>query len=147
MPGIDLCARLLDHSNRIAHAAQGTHAPNPFHESTKLRPGRTVEPKTELGSAACVMSRASAANERFARRAAEIDAGSPGQPLLRHCDAAPSGRRGHRSHEAGRPVGENHQIVLTAFSVGPTRWVALLNRLLVVNVRGEKFNGRHRASS
>ena len=38
---------------------------------------------------------------------------------------------------------ENYQIVLTAVAVGPTRWVALANGLLVVNIRREKFYGGH----
>src|SRR5262249_53490739 len=88
-----------------------------------------------------------ATNERLARRAAEIDAGAPGQSLLRHGDAVPSRRCGGGRDQAGRPAAENHQVVVTAGSVGPTRWVALLYRLLVVTVRGEKFNSRHRVSS
>jgi hypothetical protein len=76
------------------------------------------------------------------RCAAKIDAGSPGQSLLRHGDAVPSRRCGDGSDQASRPAAENHQVVLTAFAVGPTRWVTLVNRLLVVNVRWEKFDGR-----
>jgi hypothetical protein len=93
------------------------------------------------------VNRASATNERLARRAAKIDAGSAGQPLLDHRDAMPFPRCGHCSDEAGRAAAKDHQAVLTASSVRPTRWVALLNRLLVVNVRGEKFDGRHRMSA
>src|SRR4029077_2932491 len=147
VPEIDLCARLLDYLNRIARAAHGAHPADSLHNRTKLRLGRAVEPKAELGPAAGIVDRASTANERLARRATEIDTGSPGQSLLGHRDPVPSRRRGHGGDQAGWPAAENHQIVLTACSVGPTRWVALLDRLLVVNVRGEKFDGRHRASS
>src|SRR4029077_9363940 len=147
VPEIDLCARLLDYLNRIARAAHGAHPADSLDDRTELRPGRAVEPKAELGPAARIVDRASTANERLARRATEIDTGSPGQPLLGHRDAVPSRCCGHCSDEASRPAAENHQIVLTACSVGPTRRVALLDRLLVVNVRGEKFDSRHHASS
>src|SRR4029077_5430847 len=87
VPEVDLCARLFDHLNCIARAAHGTYPTHSLHDRTELRPGRAVEPKAELGPAARIVDRASAANERLAWRAAKIDAGAPGQPLLRHRDA------------------------------------------------------------
>ena len=52
--------------------------------------------------------------------------------------AVPLRRGGHRR---GRPAAENHQVVLATLSVSPIRWLALLNRLLVVNVHREKLDG------
>src|SRR5262249_47985333 len=75
------------------------------------------------------------------------DTGSAGQPLLGHGDAVPSSRCGDGSDEPSWPAAENHQVVFTAFSVGPIRRMALLDSLLVVNVSGEKFDDRHRVSS
>src|SRR5215510_4217613 len=99
--------------------------------------------KTELGPAARIVNRASATNERLAWRAAKINARSAGQSLLRHGDTVPARRCGHGSDQAGRPATKHHEVVLTASAVGPIRWVALANRLLVVNVPRKKFIGRH----
>src|SRR5262245_16456102 len=93
------------------------------------------------------MNSACATNEGLAGRATEIDAGSPGQSLLRHGDAVSSRRRGHGSHQPGRPAAQNHDVVIAAFSVGPVRWMALAYRLLIVNVVGKQFHGGHRTSS
>lgn len=71
---------------------------------------------------------------------AQIDTGSAGQPLLGHGGAVPSGCCGDGSDEPSWSAAENHQVVFTAFSVGPMRRMALLDRLLVVNVSGEKFD-------
>src|SRR5262249_46308005 len=125
----------------------GTDPTHSLHDRSELGPGRAVEPKAELGAAARIVDRASAADERLARRAAKIHASASGQPLLRHRDPVPSRRCGHRGDQDGRPAAENYQVVLTAGSVCPVRRVALLNRLLVVNVHREKFDVRHRVSS
>jgi len=52
--------------------------------------GWGIEPKAELGPAARIVHGACAANQRFARRAAEVDTGAPGQSLLGHGDAVPA---------------------------------------------------------
>jgi hypothetical protein len=67
--------------------------------------------------------------------------------LLRHGDAVPACRGGHGGDQAARAAAENDQVVLTALTIGPTRRMALADRLLVVNVRGEKLDGRHHVSS
>src|SRR5262249_17589162 len=90
---------------------------------------------------------ARATNERFARRAAEIDAGASGQSLLRHGDAVPSRRGGEGRDQASRPAAEHYQVVVTAGSVGPSRRGALVDWLLVVHVRGGTFDGRRRVAS
>jgi hypothetical protein len=146
MPKIDMCARLLNRFNRIERTAKRAHPTYPLHDGAEIRSGRAVEPKAELGPAGRIMYRASATNERLARRAAKIDASSPGQSLLGHGDAAPSRRCCDGSGQAGRPAAENHYVVVAAFSVRPTRRVALAQRRLVVNVRGGKLYGPHRVS-
>src|SRR5262249_13504743 len=145
MAEVDIDTRLLEYMHGITGAALGTHATDPFHYCGEICPGWMIEAKAELGPAARIVNGASTSNERFAWRAAKIDARSAGQPLLRHGDAMRARRRGHSSDEAGRPGTQHHQVVLTASAVGPIRWVALANRLLVVNVRREKLDGRHAA--
>ncbi len=91
---IHLRAGLLHCLDRVARAAHGPHPANPLHDGAEVDPGRTIEPKAEIAPAAGVVNSARAANERLARRAPEIDAGSAGQPLLRHGDATPELPRG-----------------------------------------------------
>src|SRR5258708_17120198 len=82
--------------------------------------GSLFHADSQLGPAARIMHRTRATNERLARRATKIDAGSTSQSLLRHGDAAPSRHRGDGCGQAGRPAAENHNVVLTSFSVCPT---------------------------
>jgi hypothetical protein len=137
VPEIDLCPCLFDHLNRIACAAQGTNPADPFHDRTEIGPRQTVQSKAKIGPTTRLVDRASTPDERLAWRAAEIDAGASCQSLFRHRHVMASRRCGHRSDHTGWPAAEHHQVVFTASSVGPTRWVALLDRPLVVRVHGE----------
>jgi len=125
-----------DHLDGIKGAAHGTDAANSFHDLGEVDLRRRTEPEAEGRSPSRFVGGASAPDQRLARRTTEVDARTAGQPLLRHRDAVSACCGRQRGDQPGWTSAEHHEIVVAAGRVLPRRGMTLVDRALVVFVRG-----------
>src|SRR5918992_5913557 len=118
----------------VSGTAHGPDAADAFHDLGEIDVRGGGEPEGEIRAPPGLVDSAGAADQCLAWRTAEVDAGPARQPLLRHGDAVAAHRGRQSGDQPGWTSAEDHQIVVAAGRVLPSRRVALVDRALVMGI-------------